>query len=186
VQPGDLSPDRLWRWDGAGWIPAAAPNMPSESTLATQSQAATARRSPLAIAGGIVAVVGGLLIIPACALNYIHYTDSTQPSSLSVFNPGYDPSRWFAAEPVGVAVLAIAAGVVLLVWASRVPRAVASGVLLAYGAQTFLLFVGYVGQAAFSQSAQVGPGGVLGMFAGAVILVAGVLAMMAVSARNPA
>jgi hypothetical protein len=43
-----------------------------------------------------------------------------------------------------------------------------------------------VGQAAFSQSAQVGPGGVLGMFAGAVILVAGVLAMLAVSARNPA
>jgi hypothetical protein len=43
-----------------------------------------------------------------------------------------------------------------------------------------------VGSAAFSQASQIGPGGVIGMFAGAVTLVAGVLAMLALLARSPA
>jgi hypothetical protein len=179
VQPGDLSPDRLWRWDGARWVPAT----PTHETAA----AAPRRLSWFAISGGILAIVGAISIIPACALDYVHYTDNTEPSSVSVFNPGFGPAIWFAAEPVGVAAITIAAALVLLVLGSRVPRAVAAGVMVAYGAQTFLLFLGYVALAIRSQSAQVGPGGVVGMVAGVLIFAAGILALGSVMQRqNPA
>src|SRR5712692_9246479 len=98
--------------------------------------------------GGVLAILGALTIIAACALPYLHYKNSPgsplDPASPSVFIPGFGPSMWFVAEPVGVAILALAAGIALLEWTSRRTRAIAAGVLLAYGVQTFLLFVGYV------------------------------------------
>jgi hypothetical protein len=132
-------------------------------------------------------MVGAIAIITACALPYVHYTDSSAGPTLSpsVFNSGFAPSNGFAAEPIGVALLAIVAGVVLVVWTNRIPQAIASGVLLAYGAQTFLLFVGYVLLAVASPSAQLGPGGIVGMFAGLLLFVGGLAAAVSVFARKP-
>jgi hypothetical protein len=160
-------------WTLAG--PADSPGLPGFPTLLPGG---TASRSPAVTVSGVVAAVAGLMIIAAGQLPYIHYTDqATQPSTVSIFNPGFAASTWFAAEPVGVALLSIATGIVLMTSMSRILRAIAAAVLLASGAQTFLLFLGYVELAVSSQSAQVGPGGVVGMAAGALLFAAGLAPM---------
>lgn len=93
------------------------------------------------------------------------YTDETQPSSPSVLNPGFDPSNWFAAEPIGVAVLALLAAAGLVVWWRSAIRAIAAAMLLAYGVQACLLFAGYVELEVKSPAAQLAPGVVIGMMA---------------------
>ena len=147
----------------------------------------TISRSLLVTASGVAAAAGSLLIILACALPYVHYTDSSVlPSSLSILNPGFGPSNWFAAEPIGVAVLALMSAVALVVWRMPIVRAVAASVLLAYGVQTFLLFVGYVYLAIKSESAQLGPGGVVGMLAGLLLAASGVAAGVSLIRQQPA
>ena len=131
-------------------------------------------------------MLAGLLIIVACALPYVHYTDTSDPSDLSIFNTGYGPSNGFAIEPAGVALIAIVVGVMLVAWANRTARAIASGVLIAYGLQTVLLFVGYIALAVFSESAQLRPGGLLGLFAGFLLFGAGASSLASVFAREPA
>lgn len=121
-------------------------------------------------------MVAGILIVVACAVPYIHYTDSTSPSTISIFNSGFASSFAFAIEPVGIALLALAAGVVLVAWVSRQPRAIAAGVLIAAGAQTFLMFAGYVLFTVGSSSAQHGAGGFVGLLAGLLLFAAGVAA----------
>jgi len=92
----------------------------------------------------------------------------------------------FAAEPIGVAVLALMSAVALVVWRMPIVRAVAASVLLAYGVQTFLLFVGYVYLAIKSESAQLGPGGVVGMLAGLLLAASGVAAGVSLIRQQPA
>jgi hypothetical protein len=176
MQPGELSPDRLWRWDGASWVPTGGTLPPPPAGAWAASAGETRPVSWSAIAGGITALVAGVLILVACALPYIHYTDSTSPSSISIFYTGFAPSNAFAIEPVGIAVLALVAGVVLMAWMSRLPRAVAAGILIAAGAQTFLLFAGYVLFTAGSSSAQHGAGGFVGLLAGLLLFAGGVTA----------
>jgi hypothetical protein len=180
MQAGELSPDRLWRWDGVRWVATE----PGVAPVAFGPPAR--RRSLVAIAGGVIAILSGVVIIVACALPYIHYTDSQEPTTLSIFNSGYAAGNWFAAEPVGVAVIAIVVGIVLLAWSNRTARAIASGVLIAYGVQTVLLFVGYVGLAAFSASARMGPGGPVGVLAGFLLIAAGAAALASVLAGDSA
>jgi hypothetical protein len=130
-------------------------------------------------------LVAAGVTITAAAFPFVHYTDSsTVPNQPSIFFPGFGPSNGFAAEPVGVAVIAIAAGIALLVWTSRVMRAVAAGLLLACGAQTFLLFVGYAAFGLGSPSAQAGPGGFIGMLAGLLLIAGGVAAALTLFARE--
>ena len=179
--PGELSPDRLWRWTGESWIPTNT----GESALQPPNSAVRPRPW-LAIAGGVTAMLAAVLIVVACAVPYVHYTDSNSPSTVSVFNSGFGPSNWFALEPVGVALLVFLAGIVLVAWMSRLPRAVASGALIALGAQTFLMFVGYVLFTADSASAQHGPGGFVGMLAGLLAFAGGVTAAVAAFARRDA
>jgi hypothetical protein len=176
VLPGDLSPDRLWRWDGGKWVP--------EVTVAPPTSGPARRHSWLAITGGVTAMLAAVLTVVASALPYVHYTDSNSPSTVSIFNSGYAPSTWFALEPVGVALLAFAAGVVLVAWMSGLARAVAAGALIALGAQTFLMFAGYVLLAATSTSAQHGPGGFVGLLAGLLLFAAGVTAAVGVFSRR--
>jgi tryptophan-rich sensory protein len=178
--PGDLSPDRLWRWDGMRWVPTESGRPPLVVSHATSG------RSLAAIAGGVIAIVSGLLIIVACALPFVHYTDSQEPTSPSIFNPGFAPSNGFAVEPVGVALIAIAVGILVLVWSNRIARAIASGVLIAYGVQTVLLFFGYLALAVFSKSAQVGPGGPVGMFAGLLLIAGGAACLASVLSKGSA
>ncbi len=165
------------------WGSADSPGLPRFPTFLPGG---TAARSWTVIVSGAVAVVAALMILAACQLSYIHYTDpAIQPATASIFNPGFGPSNWFAAEPVGVALLAIAAGVALMTWMSRIPRAIAAAVVLAYGAQTFLLFLGYVVLAVRSPSAQLGPGGVVGMVAGALLFAAGIAPALTLFAAAP-
>jgi hypothetical protein len=145
--------------------------------------------SAAVIAGGTIAMVAALLIIAACAIPYIHYTSSVgnpfdPTSSPSVLIPGFGAESWFAAEPVAVAILAFVAGVVLVESTSPIARAIAAGALVAYGVQTFLLFVGYVALAKGSPDAQLQPGGVVGMLAGVLLFASG-LAALNPSRRTP-
>ena len=130
-------------------------------------------------------MVGALVTIAACAFPYVHYTDPTSvPNQPSILFPGFAPGYGFAAEPVGVAVIAIGVGTVLVTSTSRVMRAVASGLLLAFGAQTFLLFLGYAVLGLGSPSAQAGPSGFIGMLAGLLLLAGGVAAAMSLFSRE--
>ena len=183
MQVGELSPDRLWRWDGLSWVPTtplAPPLMPVASYDPSTERATVSRRSWAATAGGVMAMVAGPIIIGACALPYVNYPASSSGSatSYSIFNPGSAQSYWFAVEPVAVAVLAIVAGVILVAWMSRIPRAVASGLLLAFGVQTFLLFAGYTGLGVFDSTARVGVGSGLGLLSGLLLLAGGVTAVV--------
>jgi hypothetical protein len=109
-----------------------------------------------------------------------------EPTSPSIFNTGFTPSNGFAVEPVGVALIAFAIGVVLIAWTNRIARAIGSGVLIAFGVQTVLLFFGYVALAVFSTSAQVRPGGLVGVLAGFMLIAAGAASLASVFARDPA
>jgi len=190
------------RWEPGFWIALAAFGV-AAALMALQLYSAraalgpsfgpgfslpeTTSRSLVITASGIAAAAGSLLIILACALPYIHYTDSSiQPSSPSIFNPGFASSNGFAAEPVGVAILALIAAVALVMWQKPVIRAIASFVVLAYGVQTLLLFAGYVFYAAKSDSAQLAPGGVVGVIAGLLLAVSGLTAAFTVIRRQPA
>ena len=178
--PGDISPDRLWRWDGARWVPTEL--VPPQVGMAPSSNP----RSLAATAGGVIAMVSGLLIVVACALPFVHYTDSQEPTSPSIFNTGFSPSYGFAVEPVGVALIAFVVGVLLIAWTNRIARAISSGALIAFGVQTVLLFFGYIALAVLSESAQVGPGGVVGVLGGFLMLAAGAASLASVFARDPA
>jgi hypothetical protein len=153
-------------------------------------------------------MVAALMIIVASALPYEYFPNTElgtqQFNWYSILYPRIPAGgHWFAAEPVGIAVLAIVAGVVLVVWKSPIPRAIASGVLLSYGVQTVLLFGGYVYQAVHifywesssptahdSQTnlvtlAQLGPGGIVGILAGILLFVGGLAPYINVFARKP-
>jgi hypothetical protein len=188
VLPGELSPDRLWRWTGESWVPTGAlvSPTPGVSTFQPPYVGASRPRPWLAIAGGVTAMLAAVLIVVASAVPYVHYTDSSSPSTVSIFDSGFGPSNWFALEPVGVALLVFVAGIVLVAWMSRLPRAVASGVLIALGAQTLLMFAGYVLFTAGSASAQHGPGAFVGMLAGLLTFAGGVSGAVAAFAQRDA
>jgi hypothetical protein len=167
-----ISPDGFYRWDGVRWVPRAG-------VVPTPVPAAP-RASPgmrYAVAGAVAAFVGAIVVIVACALPYANLTDnSVSNTTPSIFNPGYPGGLWYAVEPVAVAVLGIVAGVVLIALGGRVPRALAAGVLLALGAQTIVLFAGYLGSSASGSSERVGIGGAVGVVGGLAIAFGGTLA----------
>jgi hypothetical protein len=157
------------------------------SLMPSLSLPPTVSRSLLITISAIAAAAGSLLIILACALPFVHYTDSSvQPSSPTILNPGFAPSNWFAAEPLGVAVLALIAAVALVIGQKPIVRAIAASVVVAYGVQTFLLFLGYVLFAVKSDSAQLAPGGVVGVVAGVLLAAAGVAAALSLIGPQPA
>ena len=121
---------------------------------------------------GILGIVGGLLVIPACLLPYAHFSDG----SPSIFNPGDPASLWFALEPGAVIVIAIVIGIVLMVSMQRTLQIVAGSILLGIGVQTFFLFVAYTG---YGFSASEIPGAastVLGILAAICLTTGGLLA----------
>jgi hypothetical protein len=85
----------------------------------------------------------------------------------------------FAAEPVAVAFLAAATALLLL---GRM-ASFAAGVLLAFGAQSFVLFLAHVGAATFGnpQYNSFRPGGLLGAVGALLLLVAGSLAFLSIA-----
>jgi hypothetical protein len=176
-----ISPDGLYRWDGVRWVPRAG-IIPAPVPAAPPRPPGTL----LAAGGAAAAFVGAVVIVVACVLPYGHYTDpSVSPSSPSVFNPGYPGALWYAIEPVAVIVLAIVAGVVLLALRGRVPRALAGGLLVALGVQTFVLFLGYLGAAATGPSEQAGIGGGIGIVGGLAIAIGGAVAAASLTVKIP-
>jgi len=142
-------------------------------------------------AGGVAAIAGAVMIV-ASALPYVYFPNTELGIERfdwqAILYPRIPGSHWFAAEPVGLALLAIVAGIVLVVWTSPIPRAIASGALLAYGLQTVLLFGGYTYEAGHMTLAQLGPGGIVGILAGLLLLAGGLAPNFSVFARrsNPA
>jgi len=82
---------------------------------------------------------------------------------------------WFAIEPGGVLAITLVLSLLLLVRGRQ--RTLAAGMLIAFGIQTVLLFAGYV-FVVYSPTKREA-GGVLGILAGVVIVLAGVLCLTA-------
>lgn len=174
-----ISPDGLYRWDGVRWVPRAGV-IPAPVPAAPPAAPGTR----FAVAGAVVAFVGAAVIVVACALPYATYTDpSVSPTTPSIFNPGYPGALWYAVEPVTVDVVGVVAGVLLIALRGRVARALAAGVLLALGVQTFVLFVGYVGAAATGPSERAAIGGAIGIVGGLAIAFAGTLAAASLTVK---
>ena len=181
------------RWEAGYWIALVAFGVGAivavvqvyRTVRAPSVPGLAAARTPpstAALAGGLMALMAAPVIIAACTIPYLHYKvtpgapfDST--SSPSVFNPGFGPANWFAAQPVAVAVLTLLAGAVLLESTHSIRRAIAAGALVAYGVQTIFFFVGYVALAIGSPDSQLQPGGFVGAFGGVLLLVGGLLGL---------
>src|SRR5260370_3460121 len=92
---GQMSPDGMWRWDGARWelVSTLAASAPASS-------ARTSRRSVLATVAGIQALVAAPFILACCIFPYVCYTDtSRRPRTGSVVNTGYASCLYYAAGP---------------------------------------------------------------------------------------
>jgi hypothetical protein len=176
-----ISPDGLYRWDGVRWVPRTGV-VPAPVPAAAPAPPGTG----LAVIGAVVAFAGAVVIIVACALPYANYTDqSISPSAPSIFNPGYPGALWYAVEPVAVAVVGIVAGVLLIALRGRLLRALAAGVLLAVGVQTFVLFIGYVLAAATGPGEHAAIGGGIGLLGGLALAISGALAAASLTVKIP-
>jgi len=134
-----------------------------------------------AIAGGVIAIVGALAIIGACALPVTTNTFGfgSNSGSISLFKElGTGSARWYLVEPIGVAVLGVLAGIIVMVSRSRVLPVIAAGVLIGFGIQTVFLFLGY--WRGFGNGEHAGPAGIVGILAGLLLAVAGLVAGTAV------
>jgi hypothetical protein len=164
AQPWQAGAGQQWGTGGA----AAAPPYPV---------AAPAGGAPgQAVAGGILAIVGALGIIAGCALPVTTSTGfGAAGSSISLFKEYSNGAAWwFLIEPVGVAILALVAGLIIMASHSRVAPIVAAGILVGFGIQTVFLFLGY--WRGFSGGQQAGPAGIVGILAGVLLAVAGLVA----------
>jgi hypothetical protein len=186
------------QWQITPAAPArAAPQFPSQQGSA----------SGQAITGGVVAFLGAIGVVVACAVPLIKGPSGAGFGSTSVtlFNLlSHGPLKWFLAEPIGVAVLSVLAGLVIMASRSRAVPAVAAGILIGIGIQTAALFfaihsvvsgivggiVSGLGSLSGSGSTgvvalgiQTGPAGLVGVLGGVLLIVAGVVAGVAAARR---
>jgi hypothetical protein len=130
---------------------------------------------------GVLALAGAVLLCTGCLLPY----SSQDGSEFEIFqrHNGYSGQLYNAVEPAAVIIVAATLGLLLLL---RPLRQVWSGVLIASGAQTALMWVGYVGYTlAASYPAHAKAGGWVGM-AGSLIIAAGGVAAFRASAGGEA
>jgi hypothetical protein len=186
----------------APWqITPAAPARAVPQVSSQQGSAASGQ----AIAGGVIAFLGAIGVIVACAVPLIKGPAGAGfgSSSVTLFNLlSHGPLKWFLAEPIGVAVLSVVAGLVIMSSRSRAVPAVAAGILIGIGIQTAALFfaihsvvsglVGGIvsGLGSLSGSTgvvalgiQTGPAGIVGLLGGVLLIVAGVVAGVAAARR---
>lgn len=125
--------------------------------------------------GGVSGLVALPVILAGCLLPYINWTDTSNGATSSIFNPGFGGGYWYAVEPVEVVALAIPAAILLMALKSRTARALAAGLLIAFGLQTIGMFVGYTfGELGFGR---IGPAGPVGLIGGAILFTGGVLGL---------
>jgi len=155
--PGSQAPP-AWQqpaWQPPAWQPPAQPGSANVFI-------------PAAVAG----LAGALLLLLGSVLPWVKYVD--EPAS-SLFG-GYkgapaSETFWVAIEPGVVLVAVIVVSVMLL--ARRGKPSTLAGMLLAFGIQTCCLFGGYV-FVIYAPSKRE-PGGVFGLLAGLVLIVAGLI-----------
>ena len=139
--------------------------------IAPLEQAAGPQRPWLAILGGITALLALPVVLVGCALPFINWTDTSNGASSSIFGPGFPAGYWFAAEPVAMVLGAIPAAILLIAVKHPTARAIASGLLMAFGTQTVAMFLGYTfGDLGFGR---IGPGGPVGLVGGAILFSGG-------------
>jgi hypothetical protein len=165
-----------------GWAPAGTPHGP-----AAACPGPAARDRGLRVVAGILSIAGALVIVAASLLPYARLpTGSGHYDSLSILRPGTGSTAsalWYAVEPVGVALLGIVLGVLLMVIRKGRLPAVVAGMLIAFGIQTVLLFLGYALGFSFAtyKPGSAGPVGVLG---GLLLACAGVMGAASRGARG--
>jgi hypothetical protein len=136
------------------------------------------------LAAAVLSVVGAVLILWACALPDVELSGGSGRQSFSIFNTGSGGTFWFAVEPIGVAIVVVATVLLLLFVARPVwLRALAPGMLVAFGIQCVLLFVGY--EFSVLKPNHAGPGAAAGVLGGLLLLVAGLLAGISRRASAP-
>jgi len=155
--------------------PRPAPVPPPWAGPAPVARVSPDRPDGLRLTAAIVTGVGAILIVWACALPDLHIPPGNGRTSFSIFNSGAAGDLWFAVEPVGVAIIGVAAAlIIMLANRSARMRLVATGVLFGFGLQTILLFAGYEFYVRSPNHA--GPGGAVGILGGLLLLVAGLIA----------
>ena len=165
-----------------------APPQPAQSPARpprTAAQGGPAGGAGMKVATGIASIAAAGFIIAGCAFPYVKYTIAGHTTSVSVFNagPGSSASNlWFAVEPIVVAALAIAGGILLMRLGPGRFRLVVAGTLVAFGFQTMLLFLGYALGLSYSGNRQ-GIGGPLGLVGGYLLAGAGAVAAASRSAQ---
>jgi hypothetical protein len=174
TQPGQLSPDGLWRWDGARWVANQVTPLPAPP--------ATKRRSSLAVSSGITAIVGAVVVVVGCVVPYAYFpgdSSGQSASSSSIFDGGFSGSWAYAIEPVIVIAVVLVGALLVIVGTSRTLRALMAGVLCAMGAQTMAMFLGYA-VATFSFS-HLQAGGFIGALGGLIVLAGGAMAALSLT-----
>jgi hypothetical protein len=156
------------------------------------------RPKGLRIGVAVAAAAGAILIVWACALTLYHFYYSSyagNPPSTgteSLFSlSGLSPRYWgWAIPPVAVAVLGVAAAVLFLVAHSERLRGLATGMLLAFGIATALIWLAYEFLYRYSieyasipshASGQPGPAEIVGILGGLLLIAA---ALVAVAGRE--
>lgn len=155
--------------------PGPAPTPPPWVTPVPPSRSGSGGPEGLRLTVTVMTAVAAILIVWACALPDLYVSGGNGRTSFSIFNSGGAGQLWFAVEPVGVAVIAVVAALIIMA-ANRSARLrlLATGVLFGFGIQTVLLFAGYEFYARSPD--RVGPGGAVGILGGIVLLVAALIA----------
>src|SRR5207245_8863503 len=92
---GRLSPDGLWRWDGARWVSTGTAQAPNALG------ASAGRRPWAALTGGIVSIASAAVRLAACFFAYGYYADGNGGAySSSIFNGGYTAVGFHMLRPV--------------------------------------------------------------------------------------
>ncbi len=133
------------------------------------------------VTAGALAIVGAVIVGIGCSIPYAETSDGVKYRIFET-NPPHD-LLYFAIEPAGVILAAVALGIVLLMR----PLRFADGALAGIGGQTVLLFIGFIGF--YAQTSFGGPqfdphvkaGAWLGLLGGGLIGAAGVLLLVGAS-----
>jgi hypothetical protein len=132
---------------------------------------------PLGLRAAPVVLVGiaAILFLWSCALTFSQGSGG-QVSFFSVTGFGDSGTWWFVIGPIAVAILGIAAAILLLAARTEWVCGLAAGLLMAFGVSMILIYATY----AFTQGPDdhPGPAESVGAFAGLLLVLAGVLAII--------
>ena len=124
------------------------------------------------VTAGALAIVGAVIVGIGCSIPYAETSDGVKYRIFET-NPPHD-LLYFAIEPAGVMLAAVALGIMLIIR----PLRFADGALAGIGGQTVLLFIGFIGFYSQTIDPHVKAGSWLGLLGGGLIGAAGVLLLV--------